>query len=205
MITLYTYATPNGHKASIILEELELPYQVHKLDVLAGEHKMSAYLRISPIGKFPALIESLPDGRQRRLFGSGAILSHYAETTGRLMPAEADARAEALSWLALGISDLGPTAVDLFRFTQRAPEKLPYAIDLFKGELVRCYNALELRLEEVEFLAGDYSIADIACYPFIAAAALAPGGLLERYPRIKRWHDAIAIRPAVIRGMAVPA
>jgi GST-like protein len=204
MITLYSFGTPNGHKASILFEELGLPYRVHRLDVMAGEHKSVDYLRISPIGKFPALVEELDNGRRRRLFGSGAILTFYAECTGRLMPLDPDDRAEALSWLALGISDLGPTAVDLFRFSQRAPERIPYAIDLFKGELVRCYAALEARLAEVEYLAGSYSIADIACFPFIAAASLAPGALLERYPQMKRWHDAIAARPAVIRGMAVP-
>lgn len=204
MITLYTFATPNGHKASVLLEELGLTYRVHKIDVVAGENRHPDYLAISPIGKVPAVVEDLPAGRKRRLFGSGAILLHYAERTGRLLPDGVDDRGEAMSWFMLGISDLGPTAVDMFRFSVRSPEKIPYAIDLFKGELVRCYTALETRLADSEYLAGTYSIADIACYPFIAAAAVAGNGLLERYPNLKRWHDAIAERPAVKRGMAVP-
>lgn len=204
MITLYTFPTPNGHKASILLEELGLGYKVVRVDVTAGDNKRPDYLAISPIAKIPALVEDLPGGRRRRLFGSGAILLYYAERAGRLMPPAVDARAEALNWLMLGISDLGPMSVDMFRFSVRAPEKIPYAIDLFKGELMRCYAALEDRLGEEEYLAGDYSVADIACFPFIAAAAVAGGGLLERFPNMKRWHDAIAGRPAVKRGMAVP-
>ena len=205
MITLYTFSTPNGHKVSILLEELALPYQPYRLDVMAGEHRMPAYLKVSPIGKFPASVETLPDGSSLRLFGSGAILQHYAERCGRLIPADPVARAECLNWFYLGISDLGPAAVEKFRFSVRAPEKLPYAIDLFKSELRRCYAALEQRLAEVEYLAGEYSIADIACFPFVAAAALAPGGPIEGFPNIKRWHDMIGARPAVVRGMAVPA
>ncbi|HYH21051.1 MAG TPA: glutathione S-transferase C-terminal domain-containing protein [Azospirillum sp.] len=203
MITLYTFATPNGHKASILLEELGLQYRVHKLDLMGGENKAPEYLKISPIGKLPAAVEEMPGGVTRRLFGSGAILLHYAERTGRLLPG-GDMRAEALSWLMLGISDLGPTALDMFRFSVRAPEKIPYAIDLFKGELLRCYGALDDRLAQEEYLAGEYSVADISCFPFIAAAAVAGGGLLDRYANLKRWHDAILARPAVQRGMAVP-
>lgn len=204
MITLYTFATPNGHKASILLEELGLTYKVQKIDIVAGENKRPDYLAISPISKVPAVVEVLPGGKKRRLFGSGAILLHYAERTGRLLPESVDDRAEAMSWFMLGISDLGPTAVDMFRFSVRAPERIPYAIDLFKGELMRTYGALDTRLGEAEYLGGTYSIADIACYPFIAAAAVAGGGLLERFPNLKRWHDAVADRPAVKRGMAVP-
>ncbi len=204
MITLYTFATPNGRKASILLEELGLAYTVHKLDVMAGEHRTADYLKFSPIGKLPALVETTADGKTCRLFGSGAILLHYAEQTGQLLPIDVDARAECLSWFFMGISDLGPAAVEMFRFSVRLPEKLPSAIDLFKGELIRCYNALDQRLSVVEYLAGEYSIADIACYPFIAAAALSSGSLLDRFPNLKRWHDLLGTRPAVVRGMLVP-
>lgn len=204
MITLYTFNTPNGHKASILLEELGLKYKVQRLDLTAGEHKSPEYLSISPIGKIPAAVEELPGGVRRRLFGSGAIMMHYAERAERLIPATADVRAEALSWFMMGISDLGPTALDVFRFEVRAPERISYAIDLFKGELVRCYAALDARLGETEWLAGEYSIADIACYPFIAAAAMAKAELLERYGNIRRWHGLMGERPAVVRGMAVP-
>ena len=203
MITLYTFPTPNGHKASIMLEELGIGYKVHRLDLTLGENKQADYLRISPIGKVPAILEELPGGKQRRLFGSGAILLHFAEHTGRLLP-QGEARGEALAWMMLGISDLGPTATDMFRFSVRAPEKIPYAIDLFKGELLRCYQALDDRLAEVEYLADEYSVADISCFPFIAVAATSGGRLRERYTNLMRWHDAVAARPAVQRGMAVP-
>ena len=204
MITLYTFSTPNGRKASILLEELGLAYTVHTLDIMSGEHRATAYLNISPIGKLPAVVETNGNGGSCRLFGSGAILLHYAERTGRLLPADPEARAECLSWFFLGISDLGPAAVEMFRFSVRLPEKLPSAIDLFKSELIRCYVALDQRLATVDYLAGEYSIADIACYPFIAAAALSSGALLDRFPHLKRWHNLLGTRPAVIHGMAVP-
>ncbi|CAO3407916.1 glutathione S-transferase family protein [Azospirillum largimobile] len=205
MLTLYSFPTPNGRKASILLEELGLPYAVHRVDLAAGENKRPDFLAISPITKIPALVEELPGGRVRRLFGSGAILLHFAERTGRLLPEDEDERAEAMSWFMLGVSDLGPTAIDMQRFAARAPDRIPHAIDLYKGELMRCYSALEDRLGIAEHLGGtSYSIADIACFPFIAAAAVAGGGLLDRFPNLKRWHDAMADRPAVRRGMAVP-
>ncbi|MDQ2105005.1 glutathione S-transferase family protein [Azospirillum isscasi] len=204
MITLYTFASPNGQKASILLEELGLTYKVHKVDIVAGDNRHPDYLAISPIGKIPAIVEDLPGGRKRRLFGSGAILLHYAEHTGRLLPEGVDERAEAMSWLMLGVSDLGPTGVNKFRFSVMAPEKIPYAIDHFKGELQRIYAAMEDRLAGTEYLAGSYSIADIACFPFVAVVAKADGNVLERYPNLKRWYDTVAERPAVKRGMAVP-
>ncbi|MBK1836953.1 glutathione S-transferase N-terminal domain-containing protein [Azospirillum sp. YIM B02556] len=205
MLTLYSFPTPNGRKASILLEELGLPYAVHRVDLAAGENKRPDFLAVSPITKIPALVEELPGGRVRRLFGSGAILLHFAERTGRLLPEDEDERTEAMSWFMLGVSDLGPTAIDMQRFAARSPDRIPYAIDLYKGELMRCYAALEERLGMAEHLAGaTYSIADIACFPFIAAAAVAGGGLLDRFPNLKRWHDAVAARPAVQRGMAIP-
>ncbi|MBK3778493.1 glutathione S-transferase [Azospirillum brasilense] len=205
MITLYTFASPNGQKASILLEELGLTYKVHKVDLVAGEGRQPDYLAVSPIGKIPAVVEDLPGGRKRRLFGSGAILLHYAERTGRLLPDDEDERAEAMSWLMLGVSDLGPSGLSKFRFAVMAPEKIPYAIDYFKGELQRIHAAMEERLGGSEYLAGGtYSIADLACFPFVAVAAKAEGNVLDRYPNLKRWHDAVAERPAVKRGMAVP-
>lgn len=204
MLTLYTFPSPNGRKASILLEELGLTYRVHTVDLVGGENKRPDFLAVSPITKIPALVEERPGG-QRRLFGSGAILLHFAERSGQFIPEDLDDRAEAMSWFMLGISDLGPTSVDMLRFSVRAPEKIPYAIDLFKGELMRCYSAMDERLAGAEHLAGAYSIADIACFPFIAAAAVAGGGLLDRFANLKRWHDAVAERPAVRRGMAVPA
>ena len=205
MYTLYTFPTPNGHKASIMLEELGLPYQVHRIDLGSSENKRDPYLAISPIGKIPALVSEGDNGKPpHRLFGSGAILLHLAAESGKLLPGGELQRAEALSWLMFGISDLAPTAIDLFRFRVRAPEPLPYAIDLFKGEMIRCYDALEQRLSSQDMLAGEYSIADIACFPFINAAGLTTDRLFPRYPNLRRWHDAIAERPAVQKGMKVP-
>lgn len=203
MITLYTFGTPNGQKASILFEELNLPYQVQIVDIESGENKRPEYLRISPIGKLPAVLEDMPDGR-RRLFGSGAIMLFYAEREGRLLPQDPDQRCEALSWFSLGIGDLGPTALDMVRFSVRAPERIAYAVDLFKGELMRCYHALEQRLSETEYLGGEYSIADIACFPFIRAAALRRENFLERFPAMGRWHAALSSRPTVQRGLVVP-
>ncbi|AWK87626.1 glutathione S-transferase [Azospirillum thermophilum] len=204
MITLYTFGSPNGRKASILLEELGLSYKVHKVDLVAGDNKLPDYLALSPIGKMPAVLEELPGGKRRRLFGSGAIMLHYAERTGRLIPEDVDERAEGLSWFMLGISDLGPTSVDMLRFSMRAPEKFPYAIDLFKGELMRCYTALDDRLGEVEYLAGAYSIADIAASPSSRRRRWRAAGCSTASPTWKRWHDLVAARPAVQRGMAVP-
>lgn len=206
MIKLYTFPTPNGRKASIMLEEVGLAYDVYRLDLMGGEHLRSDYMAISPIGKLPALTDTDVSGpTPARIFGSGAILLYLAEKMNALMPAGGIERIETLNWLAFGVSDLGPNALDMFRFTVRAPEKLPYAIDLFKGEMMRCYNAMETQLHGAEFLGGpDYTIADIACYPFIAAAGQTSDQLFDRFPNMKRWHDEIASRPAVRRGMAIP-
>ncbi|HEV7367704.1 glutathione S-transferase family protein [Arenibaculum sp.] len=205
MITLYTSATPNGHKASVMLEELGLDYEVRTISVAEGQNLTPHYLEISPAGKIPALVETGADGTERRIFGSAAILQHLAEAHGRLLPTDPAQRAEALSWLSVATSDLGPAAVSLYRFAVLAPEKLPYAIDLFKRETERCWRAIETRLATSPHLAGpDYSIADIAAFPFAAAAARARPAFLDAWPNVKRWHDTIAARPAVQRGMAVP-
>lgn len=206
MITLYTFPTPNGHKATILFEELGLDYTAHSMDLANGEQHTEAYLEISPLGKLPAVLEERPDGARCRIFGSGAILQHYAEQEGKLIPQPAEERLACLCWLAFGISDLGPTSLDLFRFNVMAPEKLPYAIDLFDREIGRCYRALERRLERAAYLAGtDYSIADIACFPFVNAAAQRREAFFEDYPHLKRWFEAIIARPAVTRGMRIPA
>ncbi|HZH27472.1 MAG TPA: glutathione S-transferase C-terminal domain-containing protein [Azospirillaceae bacterium] len=200
MITLYAFATPNGHKASIMLEEAGLAYQVRRLELPSGDHLTNAYGKVSPIHKIPAILDDI-DGSSHRVFGSGAILLHLAVKTGKLLPPRGVERAESFSWLEFGVSDLGPTAVDLFRFTVRAPEKLPYAIDLFKAEFKRCTDAMEERLAETAFLSGlDYTIADIACFPFIAVAVARPG-FFDGYPALQRWHNTIAARPAVQRGI----
>jgi GSH-dependent disulfide-bond oxidoreductase len=204
MLTLYTYGTPNGRKASILLEELGLRYRVHRLDLPTDENLTDNYLAVSPVGKIPALVEELPGGTRRRLFGSGAILMFLAERTGRLIPAEAERRSECYSWLMLGISDLSPASVYEFYFAVQAPEPDPDAAALFKAELIRYFTAMDRRLSSVEYLAEEYSIADIACFPFAALAVAAMPEVVEGLVNLKRWHDLVAARPAVQRGMAVP-
>ncbi|HSK38977.1 MAG TPA: glutathione S-transferase N-terminal domain-containing protein [Arenibaculum sp.] len=203
MITLYTYPTPNGQKASIMLEELGLDYQARRVSLASGENLKPPFLSISPIGKIPALIEE-DGGTTQRIFGSGAILTYLADKHGRLLPSDPAQRAEALSWLTLGIGDLASAAGSLFRFAVMASEKSPYAIEHFSGEIERCWKALNTRLGNAEYLAGpEYSIADIANYTFTHASTQADSSLFQRFPNMKRWYDAVAARPAVERGMRV--
>lgn len=200
MITLYTFATPNGWRASIMLEELGLDYRVKVIDLAKGEQLAADFLAVNPLGKIPALVE---DGAA--VFGSTAILYHLAETHGKLMPAEPAARREAHVWLAFGAGDLAPNLVSAYYFRVRAPEPQPIAIERFASEIKKCHQALETRLGEAEYLAGaEYSIADIACFPFIAAGASMRPDLFDERPNLRRWHDAIQARPAVLQGMAVP-
>jgi GST-like protein len=201
MYTLYGAATPHGRKASIMLEETGLPYRIHLVDFAAGEHLADDYRRISPIGKIPALVDPDLDGASQRIFGSGAILLHLAEKSGLLLPGGGPRRAEALSWLAFGISDLAPAATELFRFSVRAPERQPYTIDVFRAELYRFYDAMAAQLGQTEYLATEYGIADIACFPFVAMAAALKPEFFPRFPALKLWHDRCAARPAVARGM----
>lgn len=203
MITLYTYPTPNGRKASILLEELSIRYRVHRLDLPTDENMTAEYLGINPIGKIPAVVEELPGGT-RRLFGSGAILLSFAERTESLIPTDAERRAECYSWLMMGISDLAPAGVYQFYFAVQAPEPDPDAADLFKSELVRYFSAMDKRLATAEYLAEEYSIADIACFPFTSLLSTAMPEVVADFANLRRWHDLVAARPAVQRGMAVP-
>jgi GSH-dependent disulfide-bond oxidoreductase len=205
MITLYSYPSPNGHKASIMLEETGLPYETVRVDITTGENLKPDFLAISPLGKIPALIDHDVENAPRRVFGSGAILEYLGEKTGKFLPREVCARTEVWNWLAFGVSDVGPTSVDMFRFAVRAPEKLPYAIELFKSELHRCYQALESQLSKTEYLVDSkYTIADIAVFPFITIASQTAPTLFEKYPGLKRWHGLVSARPAVQRGMSMP-
>lgn len=200
MITLYTAATPNGWRVSIALEELGLAYAVRIVDLAQGEQLAPDFLAISPVGKIPALTED-----DATLFGSTAILYHLAETHGRLMPTEPAARRDAHVWLAFAAGDLGPTLVNSYFFRVRAAEPQPIAVERFTAETLKCHAALETRLSAAEYLAGaDYSIADIACFPFVAIAAAMRPDFFDQRPNLRRWHDLIAARPAVQRGMAVP-
>jgi GSH-dependent disulfide-bond oxidoreductase len=201
MHTLYTYATNNGRKASIMLEELGLPYRAVTVDLRNGENRQPPYLAICPMGKIPAVIEERADGTTQRLFGSGTILLALAEQAGKLIPAGPDDRIEAIAWLMAGIGDLFPARAGEYWLAERDPEPAPRAIARFREGVARCLDAAEARLEGRDYLAGDYSIADIAWFPYVATIA----GAMDGRPNLRRWHDAIAARPAVQRGMAVPA
>ncbi|RMH85804.1 glutathione S-transferase [Pseudomonas sp. AOB-7] len=201
MIDLYTAATPNGHKASIALEELGLPYQVHALSFERKEQKAAAFLRINPNGRIPAIVDR--DNDDFAVFESGAILIYLAEKTGQLLPSDAKGRSRALQWLMFQMGGVGPMQGQANVFFRYFPQKLQGAIDRYQHETRRLYEVLDVRLGEVEYLAGDYSIADIATFPWVRVHDWA-GVSLDGLTHLQRWLDAIAARPAVQRGLQVP-
>ncbi|MCX7355524.1 MAG: glutathione S-transferase N-terminal domain-containing protein, partial [Alphaproteobacteria bacterium] len=169
MIDLYTWGTPNGRKASIALEELALPYKTHPIDIGKGDQVKPDYLAINPNGKIPAIVDpDGPDGKPMAVFESGAILIYLAEKAGKLLPKDARGRSVAIQWLMFQMGGVGPMFGQAHHFRRFAPEKIPYAVDRYTNETKRLYDVLDRRLKDVEFLAGDYSIADIATYPWAA-------------------------------------
>lgn len=205
-IELYTWTTPNGRKISIALEELGLAYNVHPVDIGRGEQHDPAFLKISPNNKIPAIVDPEgPEGEPVTLFESGAILLYLAEKTGRLMPETARGRIEALQWLMWQMGSLGPMAGQAHHFLRFAKEDLPYAKARYRNETARLYRVLDRRLGEARYLAGDsYSMADIAVFPWIARHPWQEIDLAD-YPNVRRWFEELGNRPAVARGMAVPA
>jgi GST-like protein len=204
MIDLYTWATPNGRKISILLEEVALPYEVFKIDISSGEQFSPEFLAINPNGKIPAIVDhDGPGGKPLAIFESGAILIYLAEKTGKLLPSEPVARLTAIEWLMFQMGGFGPMLGQAHHFRRFAPERIPYAIERFEKEAARLYAVLDRRLQTVEYLAGDYSIADIACYPWVARCEW-QGVTLDDFPNVRRWFTAISERPAVQRGMQVP-
>ena len=203
-IEAWTWPTPNGHKLHIALEEMELPYKVVPVNIGAGEQFNPDFLAINPNHRIPAIVD--PDGPGRaplRLFESGAILIYLAEKSGRLIPQDPAGRAACLQWLMFQMGGVGPMFGQFGHFTNYAPEKIPYAIERYGKEVRRLHGVLETRLSEAAFLAGeDYSIADIATFPWIRLPERRGIDLVE-FPAVRRWHDAIAARPAVQRGLAV--
>jgi GST-like protein len=204
MIDLYTWATPNGRKISIMLEEIPLPYEVIGVDISSGEQFAPEFLAINPNGKIPAIVdhEGL-GGKATAVFESGAILIYLAEKTGKLLPSEPAARLAVIEWLMFQMSALGPMLGQAHHFRRFAPERIPYAIERFEKEAARLYAVLDGQLAKSEYLAGDYSIADIASYPWIARHEW-QGIALDDFPNVRRWFTSIASRPAVQRGMQVP-
>jgi GST-like protein len=203
-IDVWSWPTPNGHKVHVALEELELPYRVVPVNIGKGEQFNPDFLAITPNHRIPAVVDPEGPGGQRvQLFESGAILIYLAEKAGRLIPTAAAARYTCLQWLMFQMGGVGPMFGQYNHFAAYAPEKLPYAIERYGNEVKRLHRVLEKRLSESAFLAGDdYSIADIATFPWIRNADRR-GIDLADYPGVQRWHDAIAARPAVQRGVAV--
>ncbi|MEX6502803.1 glutathione S-transferase family protein [Pseudomonas zhanjiangensis] len=201
MIDLYTAATPNGHKVSIALEELELPYQVHALSFDRKEQKTPAFLAINPNGRIPAIVDRA--NGDFAVFESGAILVYLAELTGKLMPQDAKGRSRVLQWLMFQMGGIGPMQGQANVFFRYFPERLPSAIDRYQHETRRLYEVLDRRLGEVEYLAGDYSIADIASYPWVRIHDWS-GVAVEGLQHLQRWMAALEARPAVQRGLQVP-
>lgn len=203
MIDLYSWPTPNGHKIHIMLEECGLPYRVHAVDIGAGDQFKSEFLRISPNNKIPAIVDSEgPGGKPISLFESGAILVYLAAKTGRFLPRETRGWVQVMEWLCWQVAGLGPMAGQTHHFLHYAPEKIQYGIDRYVNETSRLYAVLDKRLAGRTFVAGDYSIADMACYPWIVSHAR-QNQRLEDYPDLKRWYESIQARPAVQRAYEV--
>jgi GST-like protein len=205
MIDLYTWTTPNGRKVSIMLEELGLPYQTHRIDIGKGDQFRAEFVAINPNSKIPAIVDSDgPDGKPIALMESGAILLYLAGKTGKLLPSSVRGRYEALQWLMFQMGGVGPMFGQAHHFLRAAKEPVPYAIERYTTETRRLYGVLDLHLAGHEHLAGEYSIADIATFPWIARYEWHQTRL-EDFPHVKRWFDALSARPAVQRGMKVPA
>ncbi len=205
-IEVWSWPTPNGHKVHIALEELALPYALTPVDIGAGEQFRPEFLAITPNHRIPAIVDPEgPGGRPLSLFESGAILIYLAEKTGRLLPADPAARYACLQWLMFQMGGVGPMFGQYNHFAVYAPERLPYAVERYGNEVARLHRVLEKRLAHSAYLGGDeYSIADIATFPWVRYPDRR-GIDLADYPAVRRWHDAIAARPAVQRGMAVLA
>jgi len=205
MIDLYTWGTPNGHKVSIMLEECGLEYRVHPVNIGAGEQFKPDFLAISPNNKIPAIVDpDGPDGKPISLFESGAILVYLAGKTGRFLPEDVAAKYEVLQWLMFQMGSVGPMLGQAHHFLRFAPEKLPYAMKRYSQEARRIYGVLNSRLENREFICGDYSIADIATWPWIRRHDYHEIDLAD-FPHVTRWFAAIEARPAVLRGVKVPS
>ena len=200
MIDLYTWSTPNGRKVSVMLEEIGMPYTAHAIDIMNDEQFDDDFLRISPNNKIPAIVDR---DTGMSLMESGAILLYLAEKSRRFMPADAVARWRAIEWLMFQMGGLGPMlgqAHHFLKFNQGASD---YAEKRYAVETQRLYDVLDARLEDHEYLAGEYSIADIACWPWVSRFEWQRIDLHD-YPNVKRWYAAIADRPAVRRGYHVP-
>src|SRR3954468_5778406 len=205
LIDLYTAATPNGWKVSIALEELGLPYQLHVIDMAAGEQKQPWFTAINPNGRIPAIVDrgAGEDGGDFPVFESGAILLYLAEKAGRLIPADPMGRSRVIQWLMFQMGGVGPMLGQANVFTRYFPEQIPAVIDRYRREGRRLFEVLDGHLAHHEWLAGDYSIADIANWSLVPIPEW-PAAPVKAPPPLQRWIDAIAARPATIKGVASP-
>lgn len=201
MIELYTFTTPNGRKASIMLEETGLSYNTHKIDITKNEQFTPEFIAINPNSKIPAIVDT---DAGITVFESGAILIYLAEKTGKFLPTDTKNRFQVIEWLMFQMASVGPMFGQLNHFRRFAPEKISYAIERYEKETLRLYSVLDKQLEKNEYICGDYSIADIATYPWVAIYEF-QGLTLDAHPNLKRWVETVQQRPAVQRGMAVPA
>lgn len=201
MIDLYTWTTPNGFKASIALEELALPYTVHPVNITKGVQKEPDFLKINPNGRIPAIVDR--GNEDFAVFESGAILVYLAEKTGRLLPTDVKGRSTVMQWLMFQMGGVGPMQGQANVFYRYFEEKIPSAIARYQTETRRLYEVLDGRLGEADYLGGDYSIADIATYPWVRSHDWA-GVSVEGLDNLQRWMAALADRPAVQKGLAVP-
>lgn len=203
MIDFYSWPTPNGLKVSILLEEAQIEHRVHPVNIGKGEQFTPEFLAIAPNNRIPAILDDAPDGGGApvTLFESGAILLYLAEKSGQFIPDDVRGLAQVLQWLFWQMGGLGPMAGQNGHFNVYATEKIPYAIDRYVNETARLYGVMDKRLADREYLAGDYSIADMACYPWIVPHE-AHGQDLAKHPNLKRWFDQIGARPAVVEVYA---
>ena len=206
MIEVYSWATPNGHKVHIMLEECGLPYRVHAVDIANGDQFSPEFLALSPNNKIPAIVDpDGPGGQPIRLFESGAILLYLAGKTGRFLPEGVTEKYEALQWLMFQMGSVGPMLGQAHHFRVYAPEKIPYAIDRYSNEARRLYGVMNRRLAQSRYIGGaDYGIADIAVFPWLRSWKN-QGIDWDDHPHLKGWFDEIGARPAVQRGVEVLA
>jgi len=200
MIDLYTWTTPNGRKVSIALEELGLPYTAHPIDIGKDEQFKPDFLKISPNNRIPAIIDR---DNNMSLFESGAILIYLGDKTGKLLPKDGEARYRVIEWLMWQMGGIGPMIGQAHHFLRQNPGKAPYAEERYHKEALRLYGVLDRRLEGRDFMAGDYSVADIATWPWISRFEWHKVDL-NQFPNVKRWYVSIAKRPAVQKGYQVP-
>ena len=204
MIDLYTWSTPNGRKVSIMLEECSLPYRVHPIDIGKGDQFTPEFVALNPNSKIPAIVDQEgPEGKPFPLFESGAILMYLAWKTGRFFPTRITDQFETIQWLMFQMGGVGPFFGQVHHFLRAAPEPVPYAIERYSKETRRLYGVMNRHLEQHEYLAKDYSIADIATYPWVARHDWHKVELAD-FPAVKRWFEQIGARPAVQAGMNVP-